>query len=239
MRKLLAALFCNLGLSAILVGQDYCVNEFVANEISYTSIELDASIIDLRFVSFQELTNIPSISNNFVIVEVGYFNDHGEHIGLLLNLGSQISPLDKAKSGYGNFYLQPNGVFMKRGDTVELLTTDDFSRTSSGTNIELAFQSGPMLIVDGGLNSVMNLASENHHRRTAIGLRDRNGSKEIILLNSEDPVNLFNFSSTLHNRFGVYQALLIGSASTALYSSLLSDTNSLPHRPFYLLIEWE
>mgnify|MGYP000291865946 CR=1 FL=1 len=80
--------------------------------------------------------------------------------------GKTIKALDTLQDGYGNFYLQPNGVFYitkdKRGVVCQ---TSEYEPSAS---ISYATQSGPMLVINDSIHPIFNKNSKHYNIRNAI-----------------------------------------------------------------------
>ncbi|MEP7220441.1 MAG: phosphodiester glycosidase family protein, partial [Bacteroidota bacterium] len=119
----------------------------------------------------------------------GMFQKDHSPVGLFIQNSRVLSPLDTS-SGWGNFYLKPNGVFLVRKDhTAAIVTTDHFVYTS---DIEFATQSGPMLLIDGAIHPVFEKESEHLNIRNGVGVR---GDGTVIFAISRSKVTLYEFAS--------------------------------------------
>jgi uncharacterized protein YigE (DUF2233 family) len=119
----------------------------------------------------------------------GMYQKDRTPVGLFIHHGRVLSPLDTS-SGWGNFYLKPNGVFLVRKDsTVAIVTTERFEYTS---DIEFATQSGPMLVIDGAIHPVFEQGSSHLNIRNGVGVRD---DGTVIFAISRDKVTLYDFAS--------------------------------------------
>ena len=133
----------------------------------------------------------------------GMYQKDGSPQGLYIEKGKVISPLEKRKTGYGNFYLQPNGVFY--------LTEDRRAKISTSTNfvnqddIKYATQSGPMLIIDGQIHPKLTKGSKNFHIRNAVGILP-NG--HILFVMSKDKINFYDLA-TFFKEQGCQNALYL------------------------------
>ena len=88
--------------------------------------------------------------------------------GLYIEDNIEKVPIDTASAGYGNFYLQPNGIFWLSAEgKATVVSTDDYRDVG---NIKYATQSGPMLIIDGEIHPAFNKDSENLHIRNGVGV---------------------------------------------------------------------
>ncbi len=77
---------------------------------------------------------------------------HAEYTaaGLYIENGIERKALNTRKSGYGNFHLQPNGVFWVQDGKAAVTPTADYARLKPSADI--ATQSGPMLVIGGAIN---------------------------------------------------------------------------------------
>lgn len=118
----------------------------------------------------------------------GMYTEDNSPLGLYIEEGQMITPLN-TKKGNGNFYLQPNGVlFINKNKKAFVCNTKAF--ISSGS-IEYATQSGPMLVIDGKINSVFTKGSRNLNIRNGAGILPGN---KILFAMSTEPVSLYEFA---------------------------------------------
>ena len=110
--------------------------------------------------------------------------------GLYIENGKTIVSLDTMQKGYGNFYLQPNGVFyISKGGQPSIVTTKQFL---SNNAITYATQSGPMLLIDGGIHPKFRAGSSNLHIRNGVGILP-NG--RLLFAMSKERINFYEFAS--------------------------------------------
>lgn len=109
--------------------------------------------------------------------------------GLYIEKGIQYSALNSIEDGYGNFYLQPNGIFyISEGNNAGITQTNAFSKSES---IKYATQSGPMLIIDGKMHGAFQKGSTNLHIRNGVGILP-NGN--LLFAISKDRINFYDFA---------------------------------------------
>lgn len=109
--------------------------------------------------------------------------------GLYIENGKTQVELDTISKGYGNFYLQPNGVFyLTKNRSAFISTTPTFQQSS---NIEFATQSGPMLLINGKKHAAFNQGSSNVHIRNGVGLLP-NGN--LLFAMSKKKINFYDFA---------------------------------------------
>jgi len=123
----------------------------------------------------------------------GMYQEDNKPLGLYIHNQKTITPLN-TREAKGNFYLKPNGIFY--------ITTDRrvfISRTENFTNdgqIQFATQSGPMLLIDGEINSQFTQDSDNVHIRNGVCVLEDN---RVIFAISKKRVNFYEFAEHFKN----------------------------------------
>jgi len=109
--------------------------------------------------------------------------------GLYIENGIVKSEIDTLVNGYGNFYLQPNGVFYITNDNKGVVCkTTDFKNS----NVKYATQSGPMLLVNGEIHSKFRNGSKNLNIRNGVGILP-NGN--LLFAMSKEKINFYDFAT--------------------------------------------
>lgn len=127
-------------------------------------------------------------------VNGGMYNKDLSPQGLYIEDGKIINKLSIQKEGYGNFYLQPNGVFYIDQDrTAGVVTTDRFNRIAT---IKYATQSGPMLVIEGKIHAKFRKGSKNLHIRNGVGLLP-NGN--LLFVMSKEKINFYDLAEYFKN----------------------------------------
>jgi uncharacterized protein YigE (DUF2233 family) len=129
--------------------------------------------------------------------------------GLYIESGKLLFPLDTVSKGYGNFYLQPNGVFyVDSAGQPGIITTASFkARPPAG--IRIATQSGPVLLIDGKINENFTKGSPNLNIRNGVGIID---SSTLVFIISNQGVNFYDFASLFKDMFKCKNALYLDGA---------------------------
>lgn len=136
-------------------------------------------------------------------VNGGMYDKKHKPKGLYIENNAVLSPLDKVKKGYGNFYLQPNGVFyLNNNGSANISTTDHFSATKE---IKYATQSGPMLVIDGDIHPKFLKKSNSLNIRNGVGILP-NGN--LLFAMSKGKVNFYTFALFFKEQ-GCKQALYL------------------------------
>ncbi|MGE8433922.1 phosphodiester glycosidase family protein [Chryseobacterium joostei] len=105
--------------------------------------------------------------------------------------------------GSGNFYLQPNGIFYVNENNQPGIS--ETKKYIQNTGIKYATQSGPMLLMDGKINTIFQKDSKNRNIRNGIGILE-NG--EIIFAMSKKEVNFYSLAE-LFKEMGCKNALYL------------------------------
>jgi len=131
--------------------------------------------------------------------------------GLFIENGKTIKSLDTLQNGYGNFYLQPNGVFFIQNDSAGVLPSTLFSRRVLGTsqkniNPTWATQSGPMLLINEKVHPIFKEGSTNLNIRNGVGVISKH---EIVFVISQKKVNLFDFATFFKEELNCKNALYL------------------------------
>ena len=140
----------------------------------------------------------------------GMYMENLSPLGLYVENGKQLRRLITKTEGYGNFYMQPNGVFGVTGKgSAFLVTTPNYPQQK---DVLYATQSGPMLVVDGKINDQFKPGSVNVHIRNGVGLLP--DGKALFAI-SREPVNLYDFALFFQQRGCANARFLDGAISKA------------------------
>jgi len=145
-----------------------------------------------NYASFQNLkSSLESEQKKLVFAtNGGMYNQSFSPQGLYIENGKTLAPIDTKNNGYGNFYLQPNGIFLLTKDNnPEITTTVDFENSG---NVQYATQSGPMLLIDGKVHSKFNKNSKHINIRNGVGILP-NGN--ILFAMSKQKINFYEFAT--------------------------------------------
>jgi uncharacterized protein YigE (DUF2233 family) len=140
--------------------------------------------------------------------------------GLFVQGGKEIVPLN-TRRGEGNFYMQPNGVFVVAGDGYSITETRDY--INRPPNLEFATQSGPLLVHDGIINRSFSPGSEKMNIRSGVGTIDRNTAVFAI---SRAPVTFHQFATMFSKVLHCRNALYLDGAISEMYLPELGRLDS-------------
>lgn len=166
------------------------------HRLGIINIDDDGSLAE--FEEWKDSSTVAYIGN------AGMYEANRSAKGLLITDFVQSSALDTARSGYGNFYLQPNGVLAIDSTGIAFILPTATFDTMSGP-FRYATQSGPMMVVDSSINSLFNQNSPNLNIRNGVGLREDGW---LIFAQSLQEVTFYQFAEMMR-RQGCAQALYL------------------------------
>ena len=157
-------------------------------------------------------------------MNAGIFMEDRRPLGLYVENGKRQRPLIVAKSGYGNFHLQPNGVFAMTAAGPLIVATERWRDAAPAQPVLFATQSGPMLLIDGQINPLF----ATHSRARLI----RNGvcttpSSRLWLSISRVPIT-FRELAEHQQSLGCTQGLYMDGGISGAFSA---ETSLSPGRP--------
>jgi uncharacterized protein YigE (DUF2233 family) len=137
----------------------------------------------------------------------GIYDRDFRPLGLYVENGKTIVPLNLAHGNprSGNFSLLPNGVFAVYDDgSVEVRTSESFR--DAGRKPRWATQSGPMLVIDGEINTQFDNGSDSMKWRSGVCAKS---SHEAVFVVSRAPVNFHSFARLFRDELGCRDALFL------------------------------
>ena len=137
--------------------------------------------------------------------------------GLYVENKKELNPIDLARKQSGNFYMQPNGVFLITSSKAQVVTSDVYSKYKNETIF--ATQSGPILVIDGLINSNFKQGSANTYIRSGVGITS---SGKAIFAISEEPVNFYDFAALFKDSLKCNNALYLDGAISKMYLPALN-----------------
>jgi len=107
------------------------------------------------FNSFRKVAESVSARNEQLVfaMNAGMYREDYTPVGLMVIDGRQVHRLNMA-TGFGNFYMKPNGVFIVSDSGAQILESSEYRALQSTR--ALATQSGPLMLHSGQLNSHIN-----------------------------------------------------------------------------------
>jgi uncharacterized protein YigE (DUF2233 family) len=180
------------------------------------------------FNSFQRLADslVGRGEQLLFAMNAGMYREDYSPVGLMVREGRQVHRLNLA-TGYGNFYLKPNGVFVLTASGARLVESSEY-RSLQETAI-FATQSGPLLLYSGQINAALNPQGTSRLIRNGVGVVT---SDRVVFAISEDPVSFYEFALLFRDRLNCADALYLDGNVSSLYSKALNrNDNRVPLGP--------
>jgi uncharacterized protein YigE (DUF2233 family) len=141
----------------------------------------------------------------------GMYLEDSSPQGLFIEQFRIIKKLNKKKASYGNFYMQPNGVFyISRSAAASIAPTSEIETTK---RMRFATQSGPMLLINGKMHPKFTQGSKHLHIRNGVGILP-NG--DVLFAMSKEVINFYDFASYFAKK-GCKDALYLDGAISKTY----------------------
>lgn len=193
------------------------------NSFDYYIVDLEKSKLELfwktaqgdRYMSMRKLRNKLRQNKQTLIfaTNAGMYTPKSDPQGLYIEKGEKLIALDSATKGYGNFYMQPNGVFLvDKANHAHVVTTPEFK--SMEANTLFATQSGPILLSKGKMNTHFNKGSKNKYIRSGVGVIS---PTKLVFIISNQPVNFYDFATLFKENFACQNALYLDGAISQMY----------------------
>jgi uncharacterized protein YigE (DUF2233 family) len=192
---------------------------FDCYEVTLHNSEIILLLKDELGYPISSLSNIQKIisQTNKILVfasNAGMYNKEQDPQGLFIQKGKVITNIDKKTGLYGNFYLQPNGVFfIDTCNTAGIIQTK-FYTDEFGESLEYATQSGPMLVINNEVNSIFKEGSDNINIRNGVGINE-NGIIYFVI--SNEKVNFYDFALFFKDKLKCSNALYLDGAISETY----------------------
>lgn len=186
-------------------------------------VELPLDRWDLRIGWSEGGTRLGDVSGavrtNAGIFEPGYIPT-----GLLVSGGVELRALETS-AGEGNFFLQPNGVFLIGEHGAAVVETSEYRPAG----VREATQSGPLLVRRGALHPLLKEGSTRIALRSGVAVRDVN---TVVLVISRDDVNLWDFAALFRDELRCADALYLDGFISALWAAEAGRDSDLEKGPF-------
>ena len=155
-------------------------------------------------------------------VNAGMYHADFSPVGLFVRDGREESPLNLA-NGVGNFFLKPNGVFLVSDAGPRVIEASEYPALAKRGlhNVQLATQSGPLLLRRGVLHPALIPNSDSRKIRNGVGV---SGHTAIFVL-SETPVNFYDFALYFRDVLHCRDALYLDGTVSALHSKALQRSD--------------
>lgn len=220
--KMILGLFSLLGLSTLALhvqaSTDYIQikqnQRIIADAVRIDRLEqLQLVLNNQQGIAYKKFNAIqkafPKCQLSFAM-NAGMYHANFSPVGLYIEQFQQRSPLNLSTTQFGNFFLQPNGIVAWNKKQAVILTTKQYAQ--SNFKAEFATQSGPMLLLNGKINSIFSPSSNSLKIRNGVGIKNN----QLYFVISREKMNFYDFANIFKTQLKVDQALYLdGSISSA------------------------
>ncbi len=196
--------------------------QYKGNKYAVVSVDLKKATLKMfwkdsnnqPFNTFQKLEQ--HLTKNGVkllaAMNAGIFDKSYSPLGLEIERGKKMHKLNARTKAFGNFYMQPNGIFLLGANGAKILSTQEYIRTSPSA-LE-ATQSGPMLVLNNRINSKFQKDSSNQLVRNGVGVQT---GSSVHLVISQSWVNFYDFAAFFKDALHCPNALYLDGNISGLY----------------------
>jgi uncharacterized protein YigE (DUF2233 family) len=150
-------------------------------------------------------------------MNAGMYCEDFSPVGLYVEHGKELRPLNRARGDGSNFCLLPNGVFALTDSGAVVVESSKYPAIRATTS--LGTQSGPMLVIDGRLHPKFGRNSTSRLIRNGVGVVS---PEQVVFVISEDPVNFHEFATFFRDGLHCDNALYLDGVVSSLYSTALN-----------------
>ncbi|ENV79006.1 phosphodiester glycosidase family protein [Acinetobacter ursingii] len=214
-------------LSTLFTQSNYASERFDYQRVQLTQAGVDADVIQVKKLSdLQLFLNDPSqqpllkfenIKKQLhscqrleFAMNAGMYHPDYAPVGLYIENRKQLTALNE-QQGFGNFFMQPNGVVAWNDQQAVIETTQDFKTSRFKANY--ATQSGPMLIIDGKINPKFLADSDSLKIRNGVGIKDNT----LYFVITRNRVNFYQFAQFFKEQLKIDNALYLDGSISSLY----------------------
>jgi uncharacterized protein YigE (DUF2233 family) len=193
-----------------------------AGGVAYQTTDIDLQRVDLKLywkkadgTLYSTLSAVQNaLGGTFLFAtNSGIYSTDFKPLGLEVERGKTLVPLNKSHASTGNFYMQPNGVFFITAKGAQVMETGEYAAARPAGVLEAA-QSGPLLLRKGVINRKFASDSVSVKIRSGVGV---NTASHVVFALSEDRVDFYDFGVFFRDQLHCPDALYLdGTISTFL-----------------------
>lgn len=162
------------------------------------------------FGKFSQLRSWLRDRNQHIVcaANAGIYDKQLQPLGMYIEQGRLLRRLNRRQNAYGNFYMQPNGVFMIFDGQAKIVDTEtlaaDLPRWQQ--QARYATQSGPIMLQNRVINMRFDPDSMNVATRNAVCTVSDN---QVVLAIARNPITFYDFAVFLRDRLDCVDALYL------------------------------
>ncbi|WP_332605540.1 phosphodiester glycosidase family protein [Acinetobacter sp. ESBL14] len=163
-----------------------------------------------KFAAIQKA--LPACEQLSFAMNAGMYHADSQPVGLYVENAKELAKLNETQ-GFGNFFMQPNGVVAWNDHRAVIKTTADYKHDQF--KAQFATQSGPMLIYKGKINSQFLADSSSLKIRNGVGIKDN----QLYFVISQQRVSFYQFAQFFKQQLKIDNALYLDGSISSLYSA--------------------
>ena len=141
----------------------------------------------------------------------GMYMENSMPLGLYVEKGKIIRKTNRVQHAYGNFYMQPNGVFfITKKKNAYIKPSRNFHFKSY---VNYATQSGPMLVIKGKIHPMFKKGSRHVHIRNGVGVLP---DGKLLFAISDERITFYDFAE-FFKKNNCKNALYLDGAISRMY----------------------
>jgi uncharacterized protein YigE (DUF2233 family) len=156
-----------------------------------------------------------------VAMNAGMYRPDLSPAGLYIEDGETLRAANTA-DGPGNFHLKPNGIFYVQGTEAGVVTTERF--LAEAPEVDLATQSGPMLVIEGRIHPRFLPESTSRKRRNGVGVADPH---TVVFVITEGAVTFHELARLFRDSLGCDDALFLDGSISSLLAPALHRSDAI------------
>jgi uncharacterized protein YigE (DUF2233 family) len=191
-----------------------------AGGVAYQTADIDLQRVDLKLywkkadgTLYSTLAAVQNaLGATFLFAtNSGIYSTDFKPLGLQVERGKTLVPLNKSHASTGNFYMQPNGVFFITAKGAQVMETGEYAAARPAGVLEAA-QSGPLLLRKGVINGKFASDSRSVKIRSGVGV---NSAGHVVFALAEDRVDFYDFAIFFRDQLHCPDALYLDGTISA------------------------
>jgi uncharacterized protein YigE (DUF2233 family) len=171
--------------------------------------------------SFEGIDRVLALRGQRLVfgMNAGMFHPGLVPVGWFVTGGQEVAPITLV-NGEGNFFLKPNGVFLITASGARVMESS--LAAALAEKVELATQSGPLLVIGGRIHPAFKPQSDSLLFRNGVGVAS---PREVFFAISEEPVNFHQFATLFRDTLKCPDALFLDGTLSSLHSPELKRSD--------------
>lgn len=161
----------------------------------------------------------------------GIYDKMDRPLGLYIEGGKELRPINRSHQPGGNFSMVPNGIFLLRGEDAALPDVIASTEYKVPAGIQFATQSGPLLLRHGKIHPDFQPRSSNFKLRSGVGVDNKH---RVVFAISQGTTSFYEFAQVFKNELHCEDALYLDGSISEFELGTQTDVSQLV--PFAAMI---